>query len=340
MSKKEQIHGELSPIKLDEKKKKSLKSRIFFGALLAVVGIPAMMFGGWFFFAVIMVFLLFAIYEFLKLPGKKYHWVIWAFTYVITISYVLWVYLKANVQAYQADPEHFILLLESKFVEPGLSWYAIIVSLGFYLAVALFSKTFNFHDVIYLFTMSILVGFGFQAILFLRYHPFAGVVDPDNFFRWVSSTFLFAFVVIATFGNDTMAYFVGVFFGHHKINSPISPNKSWEGFFGGWILGGLLALAYAMIVDACGYPVLPAMQIFGEGSKWWAAVLIAFTLPLVGTLGDFAFSLIKRTYGAKDYGKLLGAHGGVLDRVDSLTFCCIAASILVVVVEKGVNFFI
>ena len=340
MSKKEQLHEELEPIKLDEKKKKSLKSRILFGALIAAIGIPALIFGGWFFFAVIMAFFLFAIYEFIKVPGKKYHWIIWVFTYIITISYVLWVYIKANAQAYQADPSHFVLQLESKFVEPGLSWYAIIVSLGFYLGVALFSKTFNFHDVIYLFTMSILVGFGFQAILFLRYHPFASVTDPDNFFRWVSSAFLLAFVVIATFGNDTMAYFVGIFFGHHKINSPISPNKSWEGFFGGWILGGLLAFGFAAIVDGCGYSILPALKIFGPDSKWWGAVILSFVLPLIGTLGDFSFSLIKRTFGVKDYGKLLGAHGGVLDRVDSLTFCCIAASILVVVLEKGANFFI
>ena len=337
---KSDLHAELEPIKLDEKKKKSLVSRIIFAALLALVGIPAMIFGGWFFFAVIMVFFLFAIYEFIHLPGKKYHWVIWAFTFLITISYVLWVYIKANVRAYNEDPEHFVLLVESKFVEPGLSWYAIVVSLGFYCCAAIFSKTFDFHDVMYLFTMSLLVGFGFQAILFLRYHPFAGVEDPDNFFRWISSAFLFAFVVIATFGTDTMAYFVGIFFGHHKMNSPISPNKSWEGFFGGWILGGLLAFAFAAIVEACGYPILALVPIFGEDSKWWGIVLLCLVLPLIGTLGDFTFSLIKRTYGVKDYGKLLGAHGGVLDRVDSLTFCCIAASILIVVLEKGADFFV
>ncbi len=339
MSKKE-FQEEFEPIKLDEGKKKSLKSRVIFGALIAAIGIPAMLFGGWFFFGVIMFFFLFAIYEFIHLPGKKYNWVVWAFTYLITISYVVWVYVKANVQAYNTDPSNFVFTLESKFVEPGLSWYAIISALGFYCTVALFSKTFNFHDVIYLFTMSILVGFGFQSMLFMRYHPFAGVTDPDNFFRWVSSCFLFLFVVVAAFGNDMMAYFVGIFFGHHKMNSPISPNKSWEGFFGGWILGGVLAFVFAVIVESCGYPLLPTLRIFGPESKWWAVVLLSFILPLIGTLGDFVYSLIKRTYGAKDYGKLLGAHGGVLDRVDSLTFCCIAASILLVMIQRGANFFI
>ncbi len=337
---KNNLQEEFEPIKLDEKKKKSLRSRVIFGILIAAIGLPALFVGSWFFFGVVFFFFIFAIYEFIHLPGKKYHWIIWVFTYILTISYVVWVYFKANMQAYNADPEHFTLVLESEFVEPGLSWYAIIVSLGFYCTVALFSKTFNFHDVIYLFTMSILVGFGFQSILFIRYHPFAGIANPDNFFRFMSSSFLLLFVVLATFGNDMMAYFVGIFFGHHKMNSPISPNKSWEGFFGGWILGGLLAFGFAAIVDACGYPLLNNLRIFGPDSKWWAVVLLSFALPLIGTLGDFTFSLIKRTYGVKDYGKLLGAHGGVLDRVDSLTFCCIAASILLVLFQKGAGFFI
>jgi phosphatidate cytidylyltransferase len=62
-------------------------------------------------------------------------------------------------------------------------------------------------------------------------------------------------------------------------------------------------------------------------------------LPLVANIGDFSMSLIKRHFGFKDYGKLLGAHGGVLDRVDSLMFSCAFASVLVVIFENGWRFF-
>jgi phosphatidate cytidylyltransferase len=128
-------------------------------------------------------------------------------------------------------------------------------------------------------------------------------------------------------------------FGKHHMNERISPNKTWEGFFGGWIIGGLLSLTFVMICDACGFPMLPSMRIFGENTAWWWPTILAFSLPLIGDIGDFTFSLIKRHYGIKDYGKGLGAMGGILDRADSLLFCCIYASVFIVFVNAGWNFF-
>ena len=339
---KNNLQGEFEPIKLDEKKKKNLASRVLFGGLMCAVAIPAIVFGGWFFFALIMFCTLVAVYEFMKVPGKKYNWAVWCVTYVLTISYVVWAFIKSNIQLYNANPNSFVFSLESVFLEPNLSWYAMVVGLGFYCFIAIINTKFNFHDVIYLFTMSLLVGIGFQSMLFIRYYPLNAIIDTYGatvFSSWIHSALLFAYVIVATFGTDTMAYFVGIFFGHHKMNSPISPNKSWEGFFGGWILGGLLAFLFALIVELAGHPIHPTLMILGPDSKWWGVVIISFTLPLIATLGDFTFSLVKRTYGVKDYGKLLGAHGGILDRVDSLIFCCIATSILLIVVQKGWGFF-
>ena len=85
--------------------------------------------------------------------------------------------------------------------------------------------------------------------------------------------------------------------------------------------------------------VLHNLPIFGPDSKWWALVFLSFTLPLIGVVGDLTLSLIKRHFGIKDYSHLLAAHGGVLDRVDSLMFCCIFASAFIVVFEKGGAFF-
>ena len=339
---KNNLQEEFEPIKLDEKKKKNLASRILFGALMCVVAVPAIIFGGWFFFALIMFCTLVAVYEFMKVPGKKYNWSIWVITYVLTISYVVWAFAKANLQAYNNPNIQYAFSLEGYTEEPNLSWYAMVIGLGIYCFAAIISKKFTFHDVVYLFTMSVLVGIGFQSMLFIRFYPVKDIFATYGatlFTSWIHSAFLLLFVIIATFGTDTMAYFVGIFFGHHKMNSPISPNKSWEGFFGGWILGGLLAFLFALIVELSGHPIHPSLMILGENSKWWAVVLISFTLPLVATLGDFTFSLVKRTYGVKDYGKLLGAHGGILDRVDSLIFCCIATSILLIVVKEGWGFF-
>lgn len=335
-------HPHFEMNKLDEKKKKSMKSRVIVGVILAVTGFPSIFLGGWFFFVFISFFLGFAVFEAINAPRKKYHWVVWAFTFFITVSYVYWGMVKSNIQAYLASPDTYMFSIENHFVEPGISWYAIIASLGVYFLFGLIFKDFTIQDVTYLFAMSIFVGMGFQCILFLRYHPIAmaGIMANDDYlFRFLTSAFLFIYVVLATFGNDTMAYFVGVLFGKHKMSARVSPNKSWEGFFGGWILGGALAFGFACIVEACGHPILNDLPVFGPNSKWWAWVILSFTIPLIGVLGDLSLSFIKRFYGIKDYGRLLAAHGGVLDRVDSLTFCCIYASILLVMFEKGVSFF-
>lgn len=323
---------------LDEKKKKSMKSRIIVGLVLAALGFPALFFGGWIFFAFITFFVFFAIYEYISAKQKTYPWYVWAFTYVVALSYVYWAFLKSNWIASREDPANFVFSLENHFEEPAISWYTVIGSLGVYLIFSIIHADFDISDAFYLFAMSIMVGLGFQSLMFLRYHPLSAATPEllnDRLFLWMTSSFLFLFVLIATFGNDMMAYFVGVFFGKHKMSARVSPNKSWEGFFGGWILGGLLAFGFAALVESTGHPILRSLPLFGDNSKWWAIVTLSFGLPLIGVLGDLALSLIKRYFGIKDYGKLLGAHGGVLDRVDSLMFCCIFASAFVVVFEKG-----
>lgn len=113
-------------------------------------------------------------------------------------------------------------------------------------------------------------------------------------------------VLMITWLQDTIAYFVGRYFGRHKMAPVLSPKKTWEGAVGGMlgsILGALLALWLL------GLPLAPG-----------AAVLLGLVGGLVGPLGDLAESLIKRQAGLKDAGHLIPGHGGMLDRVDSLLF--------------------
>ena len=175
-------HPHFEMNKLDEKKKKSMKSRVIVGVILAVTGFPSIFLGGWFFFVFISFFLGFAVFEAINAPRKKYHWIVWAFTYFITVSYVYWGMVKSNIQAYLASPDTYMFSIENHFVEPGISWYAIIASLGVYFLFGLIFKDFTIQDVTYLFAMSIFVGMGFQCILFLRYHPIAmvGIMANDD----------------------------------------------------------------------------------------------------------------------------------------------------------------
>ena len=102
---------------------------------------------------------------------------------------------------------------------------------------------------------------------------------------------------------DIGAYFAGRTFGRHKLAPLVSPGKTWEG-----VAGGALAAA-AVAGGACLWlPVPPA-----------AFILISMCVALISVVGDLSESLFKRQAGVKDSGRLFPGHGGVLDRVDSLT---------------------
>ncbi len=105
------------------------------------------------------------------------------------------------------------------------------------------------------------------------------------------------------FSADIGAYFAGRAFGRLKLAPHISPGKTWEGAIGGVLFATLVAVAGARWF---GLPVLPSMS-FG------------LALIAVSIVGDLTESMFKRGAGLKDSGSLLPGHGGVLDRIDSVT---------------------
>ncbi|MBP6901873.1 MAG: phosphatidate cytidylyltransferase [Burkholderiaceae bacterium] len=117
---------------------------------------------------------------------------------------------------------------------------------------------------------------------------------------------------------DIAAYFGGRAFGRRKLAPSISPGKSWEGVFSGWV--GVLALAALWTwIDA--RHALGSASLFTQllGTYGWSG-LVAASLALAGlsVVGDLFESLVKRAAGAKDSSGLLPGHGGVLDRIDAL----------------------
>lgn len=109
--------------------------------------------------------------------------------------------------------------------------------------------------------------------------------------------------LFATWGADTLAYFVGRSLGRHKLWPRISPKKSWEGFAGGVIGsvvgGGLIVIAFPSI-------------------GWQTGLVIAGVVTVADLFGDLAISMMKRHVGVKDTSNLLPGHGGFLDRMDSV----------------------
>ncbi|MFG6384958.1 MAG: phosphatidate cytidylyltransferase [Muribaculaceae bacterium] len=106
--------------------------------------------------------------------------------------------------------------------------------------------------------------------------------------------------------NDTGAYLSGMSMGRHKMCERLSPKKTWEGFWGGFILCIVAGIVSAMIIGHAG---LEKMIIWG---------VYAALVSLFGTFGDLFESLIKRNLNVKDSGNLIPGHGGILDRIDSI----------------------
>jgi phosphatidate cytidylyltransferase len=115
-----------------------------------------------------------------------------------------------------------------------------------------------------------------------------------------------ALVIVVSFGNDTGAYFAGRAFGRHKLAPAISPGKTIEG-----ALGGLVASLVAMFVARAFF--MPTLTVRD-------CLMIGVPAAIVGPVGDLVESLLKRGAGAKDSGRLLPGHGGILDRIDALLF--------------------
>jgi phosphatidate cytidylyltransferase len=143
------------------------------------------------------------------------------------------------------------------------------------------------------------VGAGLGCLLLIR--------DIPDFGFWSVMAVLFT-----VFAADTGAFFVGRTFGRHRLAPAISPAKSWEGFAGGVVAA--VGMAFVILYkDRDDFLSIPQSLLLG--------LVIAFA----AVLGDLFESAIKRDLEVKDSGRVLGGHGGVLDRLDSLLWAGPAA---------------
>ncbi|MDE1165981.1 MAG: phosphatidate cytidylyltransferase [Pseudomonas sp.] len=124
--------------------------------------------------------------------------------------------------------------------------------------------------------------------------------------EWPLGNWLILSVMVLVWGADIGAYFSGKAFGKRKLAPQVSPGKSWEGFYGGMAL----CLAIALVVGLLRHWSLGELVMGLLGT----ALVVA-----ISVVGDLTESMFKRRAGIKDSSNLLPGHGGVLDRIDSLT---------------------
>ncbi|VEC00661.1 Phosphatidate cytidylyltransferase [Cedecea lapagei] len=113
------------------------------------------------------------------------------------------------------------------------------------------------------------------------------------------------YVMFLVWGADSGAYLFGKMFGKHKLAPKVSPGKTWQGFIGGLATSAVISVLFGMWANL---NVAPAVLL-----------TCSIVAALASVLGDLTESMFKREAGIKDSGHLIPGHGGILDRIDSLT---------------------
>jgi phosphatidate cytidylyltransferase len=119
------------------------------------------------------------------------------------------------------------------------------------------------------------------------------------------------FAVFCTFACDTAAFLIGRTWGKHLLAPTISPKKTWEGAIAGFVAAATASLVLRIVLNLGDWE-LPLSYV--------QTIALGCLIGLFAQLGDLLESLIKRRAGAKDSGRLMPGHGGILDRIDSLVF--------------------
>lgn len=265
--------------------------------ITAAVGIPLMLgslyLGGWVFNVLMMLVGAVGLYEFYKLADAK----------GATPNYI--VGLLGGLA---------ITILASLFVDPSQHWSIrwLLVMIPTLMLVSLLTlasemwknrpqAVFNVSTTL----MGIVyVSLGFASLIYLRAFQLDGTLstnlDTDLGFRFVMIVF------ISVWMCDSIAYFVGMAIGKHKISVRVSPKKSWEGG-----VAGMIASIVSFVAGISLY--MPTVAIRH-------AVICGVIVGVGGQIGDFAESWLKRDADVKDSSQLIPGHGGVLDRFDSILF--------------------
>lgn len=139
------------------------------------------------------------------------------------------------------------------------------------------------------------------CIYCLSYLPAIAGMTLKNKFE--SADLLMYFLAVIMF-SDSLQYVFGSWLGKKKIAPKISPNKTWEGTIYGILTASLVGTAMFKLTPF----------------NWWQSFLMSLIICIVGFLGGLVMSGIKRSIKVKDWGDILGSHGGILDRVDSMIF--------------------
>jgi phosphatidate cytidylyltransferase len=252
--------------------------RVLTALAIAVVGLPAVIYGGVFYFLIMSIFLGGSAWEFIRL----YRAVQYEPNEIVTIGGVL---VIATARFF--FPEYAVPVLVL-FVLLAMTAHVIAYERGRDKAGLDFTVTVA--GIVYL-------GWLGSYLLDLRNLPDGG--------WW------FMFILPLVWAGDTGAYSIGAVYGRHKMSPRLSPKKSWEGY-----VAGIVTAIYAGVLFAYAYSSLGPRPLQGLIDPFQGAAL-GILISAITPLGDLGESMFKRQGGLKDSSNIFPGHGGFLDRIDS-----------------------
>jgi len=252
--------------------------RVLTALAIAVVGLPAVIYGGVFYFLIMSIFLGGSAWEFIRL----YRAVQYEPNEIVTIGGVL---VIATARFF--FPEYAVPVLVL-FVLLAMTAHVIAYERGRDKAGLDFTVTVA--GIVYL-------GWLGSYLLDLRSLPDGG--------WW------FMFILPLVWAGDTGAYSIGAVYGRHKMSPRLSPKKSWEGY-----VAGIVTAIYAGVLFAYAYSSLGPRPLQGLIDPFQGAAL-GILISAITPLGDLGESMFKRQGGLKDSSNIFPGHGGFLDRIDS-----------------------
>ena len=184
----------------------------------------------------------------------------------------------------------------------ALNYKFLIIMILFYMIGVVVignTKKYSYKDALFLIGSIMLIGIIFNGFVIVRN------LGAMKFF------YLFLISVL----TDSFALFTGKYFGRRKISPKLSPNKTLEGCIGGSVLGTLITTLIYVSVGAL-------------WDKFFVIFGSTLLLSILGQVGDLFFSSIKRYHGIKDFSNLIPGHGGILDRIDSVSFILLGYALI------------
>ncbi|MFL2628325.1 MAG: phosphatidate cytidylyltransferase [Candidatus Marisimplicoccus sp.] len=157
----------------------------------------------------------------------------------------------------------------------------------------------------------------YQLSILLSFFFFVSIPYGGWGYNEIYNPYSILLIFILIWITDTMSYIIGVKFGKNKIDKRVSPNKTWEGFFGGFLFCILFSIF--------------SFNYLQEIYPFWKTISLGMVIPIFSLIGDMGQSKLKRKAGVKNSGFLIPGHGGIYDRLDS-TICVAPIAFIITII--------